>query len=309
MSPWGLNQNWAAYTPAGDTYNNPHDEQKTGLYYGYVDGEDGYSDPNAKWTNETSAFISDWDYSTAALSSTAGTKVLNYLQIEGTWAQGSASAITQVRMRAKVLTPAGTTLDLTFYTDGAAEELSSHSLAGFATDDWSTWQTITAPVAGWTWAVLKNLEVRAYKTGGAGTVYLYHISLEVTCGAEGSLGPVASRNRPVRETVTPRTGANALHFTGGGWHDLLVPVNAVSTTVTVYGRYDGSYSGASLPQLIVMNIPGVADQTDTMVAAANTWEQLSVNFTPTAQGICRVRLKSRDTGPDGLTIFDDLRRA
>jgi hypothetical protein len=61
--------------------------------------------------------------------------------------------------------------------------------------------------------------------------------------------------------------------------------------------------------MIAMNIPGVADQTATMTAAANTWQQITVNFTPTAQGVCRVRLKSRDTGPNGLCIFDDLRRA
>jgi len=135
------------------------------------------------------------------------------------------------------------------------------------------------------------------------------VEVEVTCGAEGSLGAVAVRNRPARETVTPHTGVNAMHFTGAGWHDLLIPVNAVATTVTVYGRFDGNYGGANKPQMVAMNIPGVADQTATMTAAANTWQQITVNFTPTAQGICRVRLKSRDTGPNGLCIFDDLRRA
>jgi hypothetical protein len=87
-----------------------------------------------------------------------------------------------------------------------------------------------------------------------------------------------------------------------------VPVDAVSTTITVKCKYDANYTG-TLPQLIVYNIPGVADQTDTMVVAANTEETLSVTFTPSAKGVCRVRIKSNDTSLTGKCWFDTLARA
>jgi hypothetical protein len=119
------------------------------------------------------------------------------------------------------------------------------------------------------------------------------------------VGAVEARARAAKETTTVRTGSNALRLDGAGYHEILMPVNAAATTVSVYGRYDSNYSG-NKPKLEVVNIPGVADQSATMAGPANTWEQLSVNFTPTAQGICRVRLISQDTSANGKCFFDDL---
>jgi hypothetical protein len=82
-------------------------------------------------------------------------------------------------------------------------------------------------------------------------------------------------------------------------------VGAASTTVSVYARKDGNYTGTA-PQLKALNIPGVADQTDTHTAAANTWEELTVSFTPTAAGVARIRLISNDTSATGQCFFDDL---
>ncbi len=123
--------------------------------------------------------------------------------------------------------------------------------------------------------------------------------------ASDDRGAVEARTRPAQETTTTRTGSNAVVLEGAGYHDFLVPVKAQSTTVTVYGRYDGNHTG-SLPQLQVLNIEGVADQTDTMVAAANTWEALTATFTPTADSVARVRVISRDTSTTGKVFFDDL---
>lgn len=119
------------------------------------------------------------------------------------------------------------------------------------------------------------------------------------------VGPVETRARAEKETSTVRTGANALRFDGAGYHEILLPVSAVATTVSVYGRYDSNYAG-NKPKLEVVNIPGGADQSATMTGGANAWEQLSVNFTPTASGICRVRLISQDTSANGKCFFDDL---
>jgi hypothetical protein len=124
-------------------------------------------------------------------------------------------------------------------------------------------------------------------------------------GTVDDRGAVEGRARAERETTTVRTGNNAIRFEGTGFHDIPIFVNTISTTVTVYGQYDSNYTG-TLPQLEIRNIPGVADQTDTMVAAADTWEQLSVNFTPTDKGIARIRLISNDTSATGECFFDDV---
>lgn len=121
------------------------------------------------------------------------------------------------------------------------------------------------------------------------------------------IGAVEARNRPARETITVRTGTYALRFDGAGWHDLFVPVNAEETTISVYARKDSNYTGDA-PLLEVYNIPGVADQSDAMAGAADTWEELSCTFTPTAAGMVRVRLRSRDTSATGAAFFDDLAR-
>jgi hypothetical protein len=111
----------------------------------------------------------------------------------------------------------------------------------------------------------------------------------------------------VKETTTVRTGSNALRIPGAGYIDFVIPVDASSTTITIYARYDSDYSG-TLPSMNIVNGTecGVADATDTMVAAVNTWEQLSLNFTPTAAGIITVRLISSTTTPTGNAFFDDF---
>ena len=128
-------------------------------------------------------------------------------------------------------------------------------------------------------------------------------------GTVDDRGAVEGRARAEKETTTVRTGANAIRFDGAGYHDILVPVAAQSTTITVYARKDGNYTGTA-PQLIIQQIPGVADITDTHTAAANTWEQLTSGaFTPTSAGVCRVRLLSNDTSATGQSFFDDLELA
>ena len=124
-------------------------------------------------------------------------------------------------------------------------------------------------------------------------------------GTVDDRGPVEARARPKDESTNYRTAVSALRFEGTGFQDILLPVDAFSTTVTVYAEYDSNYSG-TLPQFQVINIPGVADQTDTMVAAANTLEQLSVTFNPTSKGVARIRFVSNDTSVSGECFFDDL---
>lgn len=119
------------------------------------------------------------------------------------------------------------------------------------------------------------------------------------------IGAGEARARGEDETGTVRTDTHSLAIKGAGYHDMHLPVDAALTTVTVYGRYDGNYTG-SLPILEVLDIPGVADQSDVMTGAAGAWEQVSCTFTPTSAGYVRVRLRSQDTSANGECFFDDL---
>jgi hypothetical protein len=124
-------------------------------------------------------------------------------------------------------------------------------------------------------------------------------------GTVDDIGAVEGRARAEQETTTVRTGGDSVRFDGAGFHDILLPVKAFSYTVTVYGQFDATYTG-TLPQLQILNIPGVADQTTTMTVGSGTWEALIATFTPTSQGIARMRLISNDTSAGGECFFDDL---
>ncbi len=124
-------------------------------------------------------------------------------------------------------------------------------------------------------------------------------------GTADDRGAVEGRARLEPETTTKRTGDTAGRFDGAGRHIVTCPVAASSTTVSVYARKDSSYTGTA-PQLKVSRIPGVADQTDTHTAAADTWEELTVTFTPSAAGVAIIELISNDTSAGGQCFFDDL---
>lgn len=114
-------------------------------------------------------------------------------------------------------------------------------------------------------------------------------------------------NTASRESTTVRSGTYAMKLLGPSVDDVEIPVPATSTTVTVYARYDSAYGGGTLPRMRVManGECGVSEATATMVAAADTWEQLSLNFTPTRTGIVTVRFMSDGDG-DGSAYFDDF---
>lgn len=123
--------------------------------------------------------------------------------------------------------------------------------------------------------------------------------------ASKATGALERANTWGRETTTTHSGANALSITGPGYQDFDIPVDAVSTTITVYLRCDATYAGTK-PQLKVLNGGecGVADATDTMTAAANTWDQRSLTFTPTSKGIVTIRIQSNDTNGGGKAFAD-----
>ena len=127
-------------------------------------------------------------------------------------------------------------------------------------------------------------------------------------GSGLSVGAYERHNSWGQETGTVRTGSNAISITGPGDHDFNVPVdNGHSHTLTVYVRWDSTYAGTK-PQMQIVNgeEAGVAAATATATGSANNWEQLTLSFTPTANGVVTVRIVSNDTNGAGHAYADDL---
>lgn len=293
--------------PATDFYgeDRPMGQVGTREEIFYFDSSDaGPTDNNTVWTGDTN--IDDGSTATEATTTTTGST--NWIRSEGTTAPASGGDILQVERRWYCgSSGGGATGNLAIHTDGQGESLIAGSSSP-AASTWTTWATLSEPSGGWTWAKVQALEATMYYLSSGTTLSVGVIEIRVTStGRQTSddRGAVEARTRPTQETTTIRTGTNSFRLDGAGFHDFLIPVKAQSTTVSIYGRYDSNHTG-SLPQMQVLNIPGVADQTDTMTGLANTWEELTATFTPTADGVARVRVISRDTSVDGKVFFDDL---
>jgi len=123
-----------------------------------------------------------------------------------------------------------------------------------------------------------------------------------------AIGALERGNSWVRETATFRSGPNAISCTGPAYQDFFLPVEPVATTVSVYMRYDATYDATiSRPQFSVLNGEecGVAAASAAMVGASGAWEQVSLTFTPTRQGIVTLRLSSYDNNGAGHVYADD----
>lgn len=296
------------HLPTEDLYNNPRGLglPQYGEFY-YFDASDAAAtDPNNVWTSEASVF--DTSITTSGFSSTVGSASSNYVMAEGTNAPASGDNILAVYVRPRAYRAvASSTMGIEVFTDGLGESLGSLTFSiGASVLSYSDWQVLSTPTGGWTWAKLQALEVKAWALGSATATNVYGIQLAVvTDGGHSDIGAVESRSRPQQESTTKRTDTFSARFEGAGYYDCWRPVAASATTISVYGRFDSNYSG-SKPKIEVMEIPGVADQSDTMTGSANTWEQISCTFTPTSAGWVRVRLSSQDVSTTGQCFFDDL---
>jgi hypothetical protein len=119
-------------------------------------------------------------------------------------------------------------------------------------------------------------------------------------------GAYVSGNTWTAQTATVRSGSFALACTGPGYQDFDLAVDAASTTVSVYLRYDSTYAGTK-PLMQVLNGAecGVADASTSAVTTVNTWEQKTLTFTPSQKGIVTIRLWSQDTNGGGKAFADD----
>jgi hypothetical protein len=90
---------------------------------------------------------------------------------------------------------------------------------------------------------------------------------------------------------------------------LTYSVNPASTTISVKCRYDANHGATTKPQVLLLACPelGVAAQTLTMSAAADTWETLTfASFTPSWLGAVRLLFVARPSAANGVFYFDTI---
>ncbi len=306
--------------PTLDYYGRPFEgnRDKSYVFAGFYNGDFvstiwdvlyTWQDPDSVWTTEER--INESRTAQEAITATDGTISTNFLHIEKPSVNISDNqTIQNVWVRMFAFLDGGATLNFNFYTLDEGEDLGGFSHTGEGTGEWEErWYDLemipNTPAGGWTPTHLRNLECRMWQTGG-GDIQIMRVLLYMDTGDHDS-GAVASRGNLEIETSVVLDGDQSLKITRAGFYQTQVPVVAdTAITVTVNARYDSNYSG-DLPTIEVYNIiGGIAEQTDVMVASANTWEELSVGFTPTQNGFVTARVVSHDTSPDGITYFDNL---
>lgn len=234
---------------------------------------------------------------------TIASNTATVITVDGNWKTNpSTDSVFEVYLRATSSTGTATAGSTTTLTDGNAA-WGVNSWAGYTlTIDTGTGSGQTLIVVSNTATVLTFATATA--PDNTSTYSLFRgASVNVI---NSGVGCYENSNSAIKETVTIRTGSNAIRIPGAGYYDFAIPVNAVSTTITIYAQYDSAYSG-TLPSMNIINGTecGVANATATQVGSANSWEQLSLNFTPTSQGIITLRVLSSSTTPTGNAFFDD----
>ena len=108
-----------------------------------------------------------------------------------------------------------------------------------------------------------------------------------------------------QEKITTRTGPNSFGFFGDGlWEWEVAAKGGQLITVTAYIRYNASYGAAAKPKLTLYNL-GV-NSNATMIASADTWEQLQVSGTPNRNGVLKLKIEGYSTVPGAKMFVDDI---
>src|ERR1039458_3187061 len=132
-----------------------------------------------------------------------------------------------------------------------------------------------------------NIAAMTAGTNGPSTD-MFGTPRKVTSGGTtfGLMGPVEPSNRGVKETTTVNTGTASMKIVGCGSHSFQYPVDSGSSTITIYARYDATYTGSNLPRISIRDgaEAGVADQDVTMTSGSDTWQQLNVSLSASAKG-------------------------
>jgi hypothetical protein len=101
----------------------------------------------------------------------------------------------------------------------------------------------------------------------------------------------------------------ALELTGRMDYQLLVPVDPVSTTISVKVKWDANHGDTNPPQAQLLPAPelGYSGQTITATAPGTSYQTLTFTaFTPSRKGIVVLRLISRAANSNGKCWFDTV---
>lgn len=124
-------------------------------------------------------------------------------------------------------------------------------------------------------------------------------------------GPLERHDTGTVDTSVWHNASPAIRITGPGSQRINIPVDAVSTTVSIWAYADTNHGSGTPPQLKLIANPiiGVSAQTVTMSATTGSWVQITLAaFTPTAKGQVTLELVSRSAAASGYACFDDLSR-
>jgi hypothetical protein len=125
------------------------------------------------------------------------------------------------------------------------------------------------------------------------------------------VGAIEAHDFSTQETTIVDGGTgSSIKITGPGDQDILIPVDALtSTTISVKTYFDANHGTGTRPQASILACPaaGVGAQTVTAIGPINTWETLTfAAFTPTARGWVTLRLRSRPAAGNGIAYFDTI---
>ncbi len=136
-------------------------------YYHFDASDNGPTDPNGVWSDDSYAF--DSDIVSSAISTTGGDINSNYLLGGGTNADIKQTTISKVECRiASSVDNSNDSIVAKIYTDGLGELLATISETSLG---WSytLWESLDIPSGGWTWEKVQALEAKIYYDKISGT--------------------------------------------------------------------------------------------------------------------------------------------
>lgn len=154
------------------------------IYNFYFDGHTSVTDTGNVWTGE--ANLADNSTSTLASTATGGTFDTNNVLITGSSVPATGNPneeIVQVRARIYGSTPSSTVY-LYCYVSGANGASGTVYKTSTGTG-YGSYDVITAPTGGWTWAAIRDLAASVYASDSSGTYNANYVQLEVTTSPNG----------------------------------------------------------------------------------------------------------------------------
>lgn len=147
----------------------------------------------------------------------------------------------------------------------------------------------------------------------AGETYSTDTLVRLRPAGGGSFSPAAGALEPhdtwAHESSTVDTGDTySARLDGPADGDIPVEILAATTKITCRVRYDTNHGAGTKPQvkLIGAGYIGVADQTLTMTAAADTWETVEFSVAPTGPGWGWIRLIARPAAASGKVFLGSV---